>query len=107
MQLSSLEPRETLFLIITVGTGWISVTWWMIQRWITRQEGLHQRSSQRQEEVFERLAQKIDALTQQHASCMRQFADKEENRDSHSRIYARLELAETNIAKLMGKTEKQ
>ena len=38
---------------------------------------------------------------------MRQFGDMEENRDSHSRIYARLELAETNIAKLMGKTEKQ
>lgn len=106
MQQAALETRDIILLLGIVGTGWISVTWWMIQRWIARQEEMHQRVSQRQEEVFERLDKKIDALNQQHASCMRQFADKDENRDSHARIYKRLELVEADVSELKGKTGK-
>lgn len=82
-------------LIILIGPLCLAVTAWMLQRWVARQE-----------DTLTRLDKKIDALTEQRASCTRQFADKEENRESHARIYKRIETVERELAEIKGKTEK-
>lgn len=82
-------------LIVVIGPVCLAVTAWMLQRWIARQE-----------DTLTRLDKKIDALSEQRASCTRQFADKEENRESHARIYKRLEVVETELAEIKGKTGK-
>lgn len=66
--------------LILIGPLCLAVTAWMLQRWVARQE-----------DTLTRLDKKIDALTEQRADCTRQFADKEENRESHARIYKRIE----------------
>lgn len=86
-----MTTMEMWSVTMLISPACIGMAWVLIQRWMTRQESM-----------FLRLESKLDALTVQHADCTRQFADKEENRDSHARIYKRIESLERSVGELSG-----
>ena len=52
---------------------------------------------------LKRLASKVDALFEHRMECVKAFADRQENKESHARIYSRLDDHELRISRLEGK----